>query len=133
MPDIFVPTDTTCYTGYYINVVNAGLLQKFSFQYADRNRDRFDGCGNVEQVLKQLPGDDTLLQSFVAYAAQNGIPARWYYINISKPLLVNQLKALIARDLLGSAAYYEISNSRDATVEEALKAVTLGKADFPLR
>lgn len=105
-------------------------LQKFSFQYADRNRDRFDGCGNVEQVLKQLPGDDTLLQSFVAYAAQNGIPARWYYINISKPLLVNQLKALIARDLLGSAAYYEISNSRDATVEEALKAVTLGKADF---
>lgn len=133
MPDIFVPTDTTCYTGYYINVVNAGLLQKFSFQYADRNRDRFDGCGNVEQVLEQLPGDDTLLQSFVAYAAQNGIPARWYYINISKPLLVNQLKALIARDLLGSAAYYEISNSRDATVEEALKAVTLGKADFPLR
>lgn len=133
MPDIFVPTDTTCYTGYYINVVNAGLLQKFSFQYADRNRDRFDGCIDVEQVLERLPGDDSLLQSFVAYAAQNGIPARWYYINISKPLLVNQLKALIARDLLGSAAYYEISNRRDATVEQALRAVEQGKADFPLR
>ncbi|MDE6491438.1 MAG: S41 family peptidase [Muribaculaceae bacterium] len=133
MPDIFVPTDTTCYTGYYINVVNAGLLQKFAFQYADRNRDRFDGCNDAGEVLDRLPGDDALLQSFVAYAAQNGIPARWYYINISKPLLVNQLKALIARDLLGSAAYYEISNRRDATVNQALMAVERGDADFPLR
>lgn len=133
MPDIFVPTDTTNFTGYYFNVANAGLLQKFAFDYADTNRSRFDSCTNVDEVLDVLPTDDTLLRNFVNFASRNGIPARWYYINISRPLLVNQLKALIARDVLGTAAYYEIANRDDKTVGQAMKSMAQGDAAFPLR
>ncbi len=31
MPDVFVPNDTVGISSYYINVLNAGLLQKFAF------------------------------------------------------------------------------------------------------
>ncbi|MDE6263409.1 MAG: hypothetical protein K2M09_08935, partial [Muribaculaceae bacterium] len=55
--------------------------------------------------------------------ARKGVAARWYYINNSRALLVNNLKALIARDALGSAAYYEIANTRDNAVQRALESI----------
>ncbi|MDE7388394.1 MAG: S41 family peptidase [Muribaculaceae bacterium] len=133
MPDIFVPSDTTFYTEYLHKVINAGLLHKFAFEYTDANRVRLDGAASSDELLTLLPSDDELLSRFVAFAAERGVPARWYYINISRPLLVNQLKALIARDALGIAAYYEIANRRDSTVGRAIDAIKSGRADWPIK
>lgn len=133
MPDLFVPSDTTGYTSYYINVSNAGLLQKYAYETADLNREEFSKADNVETLLSMLPSDGVLLQSFAQYAAANGIPARWHYINISSSLIVNQLKALIARDILGFDAFYEIYNRRDNTVRQALKLLDEGEAKIPVK
>ena len=126
MPDVFVPTDTTGYTNYFMQVSNKGLLNRFAYEYADLNRADLSKAKNVEQLLKKLPSNDVLLWSFVKYASDNGIPQRWYYINISARLIVNQLRALIARDILGMNAYYEITNGADTTVEEAIKQIRQG-------
>lgn len=123
MPDIFVPADTANITNYYTQVVNAGLMHRFSFEYTDANRARFDVATTAEELLALLPSDDILLRDFVNFAARNKIAARWYYINISRPLILNALKSLIARDVLGTAAYYEIYNTRDNVVNRALSAL----------
>lgn len=120
MPDIFVPADTANVTKYYSDVVNRGLLQRFAFKYVDANRATLDKAGTADELLTMLPADQALLGEFVAFAAENGVAARWYYINISRPLLVNALKALIARDVLGTAAYFEIDNTIDNVVGRAL-------------
>ena len=133
MPDVFVPSDTTGYSSYYVNVSNAGLLQKYAYELADLNREEFAKAKTVDELLKMLPSDATLLQSFVSYSAQKGVPARWHYINISAELIVNYLKALIARDTLGFSASYEIYNSRDKAVSEALKLLSEGQAEIPVR
>ncbi len=133
MPDVFVPSDTTNYSKYLTQVINAGLLHKFAFEFTDANRAHLDGASSSEEMLKLLPSDDELLRQFVSFAASNGVPARWYYINLSRPLLVNQLKALIARDALGIAAYYEIANLRDQVVSRAVKAIKSGEANWPLK
>ena len=132
MPDVFVPSDTTGYSSYYVNVSNAGLLQKYAYELADLNREEFAKAKTVDDLLKMLPSDATLLQSFVSYAAQKGVPARWHYINISAGLIVNYLKALIARDTLGFSASYEIYNSKDKVVDEALKLLSNGEARVPV-
>lgn len=132
IPDVFTPNDTTGVSSYYMDVANAGLLQRFAFSYADLNRESLNGEKDMAKFLKGLPPDDVLLQSFVRYAAQNGVPARWYYINKSHDLLVNQLKALIARDLLGYNAFYSIYNQRDSSVKTAIEQLTDGNARFPL-
>ncbi len=49
---------------------------------------------------------------------------RLYYVNISRPLLVNVLKALIARDVLGTAAFYEIDNTTDNVVSRAIQELS---------
>lgn len=126
MPDVFVPSDTAGITSYYIQVVNAGLLNKFAYEYADLNRSDLSKAKDVGQLLKLLPSDGILLASFARYASQNGVPQRWYYINISAQLIVNQLKALIARDILGFSAYFEISNTVDPAVDKAVKQIREG-------
>lgn len=134
VPDVFVPSDTTGVTSYYIKVANAGLLRNFALEYADLNRQRLNESHNTAELLGMLPSDQVLLQSFVNYAnIKGGIAPRWYYINISAPLIVNQIKALIARDIVGMDAYFEIINATDPVVLEAARQIESGGADFPLR
>lgn len=132
MPDIFVPNDTTGITSYYLNVLNAGLIQKYTFDYTDRNRARIETAKNAVELMRMLPEDDLLLQDFVSYAQKAGIAPRWYYINISRDLIVNQLKAMIARNALGVQGYFEVFNEVDPTVKSGVDALSDGKAAFPI-
>ena len=133
MPDIFVPNDTAGITTYYLKVVNAGLIQKYTFDYTDRNRDRLEKSGDVAALLRMLPDDDTLLQDFVSYSQKAGVAPRWYYINISRDLLVNQLKAMIVRNVLGVEGYFKVFNELDPTVVSGVEALASGKAAFPVK
>ncbi|MDE6304512.1 MAG: S41 family peptidase [Paramuribaculum sp.] len=133
MPDIFVPTDTSGYSKYYFNVMNAGLLHKFAFNYVDANRAALLEAADTDELLDLLPSDLELLSKFVIYASNEAkIPLQWYYINISRNLLVSQLKALIARDLFGIEGYYEVINPTDNTVNRALELLDNGSAGFPI-
>lgn len=132
MPDIFVPNDTTGITSYYINIINAGLIQKYTFDYADRNRQQLEGAESAAEILKKLPSDAMLLQDFVSYAKKAGVAPRPYYINISRNLIVSQLKAMIARNVLNVQGYYEVANETDPTVLSAIEALTNGSASFPI-
>lgn len=132
MPDIFVPRDTTGISSYYIEVANAGLLQKFAFSYVDVNRKVLTKMSDYKQFLRVGPSNETLLNDFVSYAAQNKVPARWYYINQSRDIITNQIKALVARDIFGNEAYYPIINRNDKTIEAAVKAFNKHKAVFPI-
>ena len=72
--------------------------------------------------FSRLPSDSDLLSAFVSYAWREAkVPTQWYYINISRDLIVKQLKALIARDIVGLNSYYEAMNLTDPTVARALK------------
>ena len=132
MPDIFVPNDTSGMTSYYMNVANAGLFQKFAFDYVDANREKLEKAKDSAELLSLLPDDDRLLRQFVNFAGNNGIKPRWFYINKSHDLIVNQLKAFIARDALGYNAYFAIANRMDNNVEEAVKRILNGEAAVPI-
>lgn len=121
IPDKFVPNDTTGVTSYYVNVVNNRLISKFAYEYVDLNRAQLEDAKTVDALMKKLPANDVLLSAFVRYASLNGVPARWYYINLSSSLIVTQIKAMIARDLLGTSGYYEVVNRTDKTITEALR------------
>ena len=131
-PDIIVTNDSTGITSYYINVINAGLIPKYTFEYTDANRANLSKSKDGHELLTMLPDDDTLLQNFVNYAQKNGVAPRWYYINLSRDLLVNSLKAMIARNIHGVQGYYEVMNDSDPTVLAALEALNSGKSAFPI-
>lgn len=127
MPDVFVPEDTTGYTSYYLEAVNKGLINTFAQYMADTYRPMMKDK-SVESMMRILPRDNTLLQNFVSYAANKGLPARWYYINQSRSLLLNQIKGVIARDLVGYDGLIKILNQEDKTVSEALRLLEQGQS-----
>lgn len=135
VPDIFIANDTIGITDYYIRIFNAGMLQKFAFSFTDRNRHNLAECTTASEVLNVLPSDDALLSEFVAYCQREArIAPRWYYINQSRDLIVSILKALIARDALGTQAYYEVINRTDPAVTRAIEELNSRKeknADNP--
>ena len=132
VPDVFVPRDTSGITNYYIDVINAGLLQHYAFNYCNNNRSSLNKMEDYMQFLRTAPSDEALTKDFADYAAANGVVPRWYYINQSRELIVTNLKALIARDIFGSEAYYPIVNRNDKTLQTALKALNKHKAAFPI-
>ena len=133
MPDVFVAEDTTGYTSYYIEATNLGLIQKFARDMADSYRPMMRGSKDKETMSRIMARDNSLLTAFVEYAASRGLPARWYYINKSRDLLINQIKACIARDLVGYDTFIEILNEKDPTVKRALKDLEEGKSPVRLK
>lgn len=132
MPDVFVPEDTTGYTSYYLEAVNKGLINTFAQYMADSYRPMMKDK-SVESMMRILPRDNTLLQNFVSYAASKGLPARWYYINQSRGLLLNQIKGVIARDLVGYEGLIKILNQEDKTVSEALRLLEHGQSPVNIK
>lgn len=132
VPDIFVPNDTTGVTTYYRAVANLGLLQQYVYTYVDINRDQLKNVKTVKQLMGMMSSDDALTYDFVCYARDNGVPMRWYYINLSRSLIARQLRALVIRDVLGTEEFYRYYNRTDNTVNAALKALNDGKGKFPI-
>lgn len=127
MPDVFVPEDTTGYTSYYVSVSNQGLITKYAMQVTDRYRELTKNVKTTDELYRVIPRDQTLLEGFVEFAAKNGVPARWYYINKSRPLILNLLKAQIARNVLGYSGLIQTLNEEDETVQKALELTRDGK------
>ncbi len=132
IPDIFVPRDTAGITSYFEAIVNAGLLQQYSLTYVDNNRSSLNATKDYKQLLRNLPSNERMLDDFVEFASDHGIPARWYYINRSSDNIVTMLKALISRDVFGQSAYYPVVNRNDKTIDAALRAINHHKAAFPI-
>ena len=133
VPDIFVARDTTGFTSYYIDVANAGLLQRYAFNYCNNHRSELSKMEDYTEFLNSAPSDEFLLKDFADFAARNSIAPRWYYINLSRDVIVTNLKALIARDTFGTQAFYIILNRYDNTIEAALKALNQHKAAYPIQ
>ena len=132
IPDIFVPRDTAGITRYYIDVENAGLLQRFAFTYCEQNRTSLERMTDYKQFLRTTPIDDEIINEFAAFAAASGIAPRWYYINKSRDLILTKIKAIIAHDVFGPEGYSYIVSRNDNIVQTALKALSKHKAAFPI-
>jgi carboxyl-terminal processing protease len=120
-PDIFVPIDTSYRNSYTTEVLSAGLLNQFAYTYVDSHRKALKRYTDVRMFNTQF--NDNLFLAFTAYASQKGISGKPKELELAKPYINRQLKALIARQLWRDNGYFTVVNSYDKTVEKALEAI----------
>jgi len=120
MPDIFVPYDTIGITPYYKQVRNRGLIYRYAFKYADNNRQTLNQFTNVHELSSYL-NKQNLLKEFVSFAESNGVKKNIEDIIISEKIILTQLKAYIARNILDNAGYYPIIQEIDKTLIRGVK------------
>ena len=123
MPDVFVPEDTSKYTPYFIKAMNSGMISDFAFKIADSYRPLLKNVKTEEHLFRVIPSDTKLLNAFVDFASEKGLPAAWYYINLSSEQILNKIKAFIARDIMSDNLFYKMFNLNDNTLKKALDAL----------
>jgi carboxyl-terminal processing protease len=122
MPDVFVSRDTTDYTPYLNKVINYGYTYQYAFKYTDRNRKKLQTIKDwkkMEEYLKKQP----LIEEFTVFAAEKGVKPNINQINISKRFLEMQLRAYIARNILGDEGFYPLFYKDDITVLKAIEVI----------
>lgn len=127
MPDIYIPTDTSKISDYYSNIIRKGLINQFSFQFIDKNRDSLKNkYSDAAAFIKGFKIDDAFLNAFVTYAEADSVKKDEAGIELSKEYITNQLKANIGRGLYDTNTYntyWLISSNIDEVYHEAIKAI----------
>lgn len=125
MPDVFVPYDTTFYTGYYLNLHRRGIFSRFALTYVDSNRDQLKILyPDFKSYKDNFMVDDLLISQFVQFGISEGVAMKDNDVSLSSGLIANQLKALIARDIWDMSEYFEIVNARDDAFIRAVEIIS---------
>jgi len=122
MPDVFVPLDTIGNTPYFYEMRYRGIVQSFSLNYVDGNREKLKTQYHDALYFKEnFMVDDDLFNSLIKFAEENEMPRNLDEIKESKELITRSLKAFISRDLWGNFGYYVIINENDKTIQNAVE------------
>ena len=115
MPDFFVPIDTSGNSEYFTNIYRKGLIYAFAYSYADENRAELSGFTNASEFDEYLDKKNAL-SDFVVYAAEKGVAESEEGLKQSGTIINTQLKAYIARNIIGEEGFYPIIKTIDKTL-----------------
>jgi carboxyl-terminal processing protease len=126
MPDIFIPLDTLGITPYYTKLWNSNTIFRYTLDFTDRHRKEMDEVENLDELDALLEKED-IMDSFLKYAEQNGIPLDEEGLAQSYDIIETQLRAYIGRNAFNDEAgfYYNIyplDEAMQRAVEELRKA-----------
>ena len=124
MPDIFVPIDTTLASTYFGMINRKGLMNEFTLDYMDKHRNALKNKYlTVKDFKKSFDAETELLEEFIIYAEKNKVARNDEDINTSKQLIIIRLKALIARNLWDTSAYFEVANDLNDALNKAIETL----------
>jgi carboxyl-terminal processing protease len=127
MPDIFVPLDTSMSSKYYDDLRRNGIINDFTLNYVDEHRTELAGKYiDVYEFKKTFTVDEEFMNKFIAYAEKKNVKKDEKGFKTSEKLLRTQIKALIARDLWNTNAYYVIINELNAFLNKGLQCIDDG-------
>jgi len=123
-PDVFVAIDTTYYSNFLTNIVSNGVISRFAYQYLDRNRSSVNTTYQLKSFVDNFTLSDNDYLQFLSFAKAEDIDIT----NIteterSKPYILLQIKALMARQLYTDKGYYMVMQKNDKTIKAALNAI----------
>ncbi|HRH66108.1 MAG TPA: S41 family peptidase [Bacteroidia bacterium] len=125
MPDIFVPLDTTMGSTYYTNLLRKGVLNDFTLTYTDNNRNQLKtDYPSIRDFRDRFKLESKFINDFLAFAEKQGVPMDTAGYNTSGHLIRLQLKALVARNLWDTDAYFEVINEINGALQKAIEAIT---------
>ncbi len=120
MPDFFVPVDTSGNSEYFDAIYRKGLIYTYAYYYTDQNREILSKFKKAEEIENHLDKIN-ILNEFVQYAAAKGVPKDENGLKESGLIIKTQLKAYIARNIMGEEGFYPIIRQIDKTLLKAIE------------
>lgn len=134
MPDIFVPLDTTKYTKYHRNLAAKNVLNDFVLNYMEKNRSSLETKYNLkskeklaeeglQKFIDHFDITDKDLTTIKEAGDKEKVEFNEGQFNKAKTLIKKQVKAMIARDLWDTGAYYQIMNDENPIFQKGVEAL----------
>lgn len=121
MPDIFVPLQVEQRTDYFNVLSNKGLIYRYAFDYADRNREDLLEFNNADRFVREFNISSGSEKDFIEFASDMDVEYNASEYQKSRSLILTQLKAYIGRNIFGNEAFYPVINNNDVTIDKALE------------
>ncbi len=127
MPDIFVPIDTSESSTFFSDIRRKNVLGDFTLTYTDNHRvELLKSYPNIDVFKSSYAVTDKFFDEFLAAVDKAGVKKDEKGLATSMRILKIDLKALIARNLWDTDAFFEISNDLN---EPLLKAIEVMNSD----
>lgn len=124
MPDYFVPIDTTEYTEYSGRINAMGIVYKLALNQVDANRkELLKKYPTIEKFKNEYEVSDKVLAEMIQMATDEKIEYKEDQYLRSKEQFKRRIKALIARDLFNTAAYFKIINDESEIFRRGLEII----------
>ncbi len=124
MPDYFVPIDTTAGTMFHATLNARGVINRTAIAEVDNNRSELiDEYPDVNSYIDDFQITEGLENRLRSIAEEVELEWNEEEYNQSKNLILVQLKALIARDLYDSSAFFKIINNENDIYLEGLDII----------
>lgn len=123
MPDIFVPYDTVGVNNYLRRVTNQSLVYRLALKYADAHRTELQSFKTGLEINSYLDTQN-LRQVFLDFARAKGIKDQMDDFKEAEEIILTQLKAYIARNILDNDGFYPIILQIDTTLKAAISELT---------
>ncbi|MCU4157359.1 S41 family peptidase [Carboxylicivirga sp. A043] len=130
MPDVFIAVDTSMYSDYYRDLVASGAVNRIVLNYVDGRRDKLENqYVDYKTFDKEFAISDEIIEMLISEGEKEDVEKNADELEISRPLIEAQLKALIARDLFSSSEYFQSINPISETYNKAIEIVE-SKRDY---
>lgn len=125
MPDFFVSVDTTMVTPLHRSLIGKGIIYKLTINHIDKNRVKLlKDYPSIDKFKSDFQVPESLLVEMKTMAENDKIEWKESDYEKSKKLITTQIKALLARDLFDSSAYFRIINEENDIFEEGYKIIS---------
>jgi len=111
LPDVFVPIDTSLNSTYFTDLLRKGLFNRSVLEYVDANRTRLEQqYADRDAFVSDTALEQELLDGLVALGESEDVAFVEEDWNTSLPAIELRLKAILARTLFDTTAFYEVFN-----------------------
>ena len=125
MPDYFVPMDTTSGTMLHARLNANGVINKIAISEVDKRRKELIGIyPDAVSFAQGYQVPANLVGRLQEQALIEGVEWDEAQYEQSRSLILLQLKALIARDLYNSSAFFRILNEENEIFREGLRIIS---------
>ncbi|MCX6292410.1 MAG: S41 family peptidase [Bacteroidetes bacterium] len=124
MPDIFVPLDTSLNSNYYFDLLRKNTFNDFILSYMDEHRSKLkESFADIHSFRNNFKLDQKTYDDFLAFGEKQGVKKDPAGLKTSEKLIKLELRALIARNLWDTDAFFEIVNEINPLVTKAVEVI----------
>ncbi len=120
IPDVFVPINKKMENPTINRILGSGIMSYFVFEDLDKDRSVYDGISQ-EEFIKSYEVDDEQLNRFTEYLNRRS-RYKITFVAYNEEVKL-YLKATLAEQLYGSAAYTQVVNSNDVMIDKVKELI----------